>query len=160
MNDAYQRYAPALVRKVERMLGSRDDALDVVHAMFLDLYQEGRSVLDLPYLYRMATHRALNHLRDAKNRQRLLALHESSATPAGRVRLEDHVVTRDVLLKVARALDDVTAEVLVYHFFDDLTQDEIAKLTRTSRKTVGKRLAKASQVAATIISPPTEDATP
>ena len=34
---AYRAYGPALVRKAERMLRSREDAVDVVHALFVDL---------------------------------------------------------------------------------------------------------------------------
>ena len=69
--DAYLRYGPALVRKAERMLLSRADAQDVVQALFLDLLQEPDPRTELPFLYRAATDRCLNYLRDAKNRARL-----------------------------------------------------------------------------------------
>src|SRR5687768_13365769 len=35
--SAYRAYGPALVRKAERMLRNREDATDVVHALFVDL---------------------------------------------------------------------------------------------------------------------------
>jgi len=40
-----------------------------------------------------------------------------------------------------RPIDAQAWEILVYHFVDDLTQDEIAGMIGTSRKTVVRRLA-------------------
>ena len=48
--------------------------------------------------------------------------------------------TEALLCRLLGRLDDKCAEVLVYRFFDELTQEEIAELLATSRKTVGKRL--------------------
>ena len=39
-------------------------------------------------------------------------------------------------------LDKKSTEILIYHFFDDMTQEEISDLMKLSRKTVGKRLGK------------------
>jgi predicted DNA-binding protein (UPF0251 family) len=46
---------------------------------------------------------------------------------------------------VVDRLDQACAEVLVYRYFDDLTQDEIAALQEVSRKTVGTRLGRVRQ---------------
>jgi RNA polymerase sigma factor (sigma-70 family) len=46
----------------------------------------------------------------------------------------------DLLTKLAEHLDKKSLEVLVYRYFDDMSQDEIADLVGTSRKTVGKRI--------------------
>lgn len=50
------------------------------------------------------------------------------------------MIDLDLLLQLAKELDTLSAEVLVYRFVDDLTQEEIAELTGKSRKTVGKLL--------------------
>ena len=69
---AYRAYGPALVRKAERILRSREDAVDVVHALFVDLIPRWNRDVDLPYLYRAVTNRCLNLLRDRGTRARLL----------------------------------------------------------------------------------------
>jgi RNA polymerase sigma factor (sigma-70 family) len=137
--DLYQRYGRALLRKAERMLGSRADAQDLVQGLFVDLLQT-REPPDLPYLYRALTNRCLTFLRDEGNRARLLALHDDSLRSPIRIRCDDRVVGMDLLLKLSRTLDDRALEVLFYRFFDDMTQEEISVMVGLSRKTVGKTL--------------------
>jgi RNA polymerase sigma-70 factor (ECF subfamily) len=137
--DAYARYGRALLRKAERILGSRADAQDLVQALFVDLLQREGDV-DLPYLYRAITNRCLTFLRDEKNRARLLAEHDDALRGPVRTREGDRVVDLDLLAKLVSTLDETTVEILVYRFFDDMTQEEIADVTGISRKTVGKKL--------------------
>ncbi|HTR54874.1 MAG TPA: sigma-70 family RNA polymerase sigma factor [Kofleriaceae bacterium] len=137
---AYRAYGPALVRKAQRVLRNRDDAVDVVHALFVDLLPKWSSDVDLPYLYRAVTNRCLNLLRDAGTRARLLAQQGDAAAPLGRVRLEDEVVGSALIAALAQRLDEGHFEVLVARFVDDMTQDEIAQQLGLSRKTIGKRL--------------------
>ena len=138
--DAYQRYGPALVRKAERILRSREDAADVVHALFVDLIPRWNTDVDLPYLYRAVTNRCLNLVRDRGTRARLLAREGTTVGPVGRVRLEDQVVGVGLIAQLADRLDEGHLEVLVCRFVDDMTQDEIATHLDLSRKTIGKRL--------------------
>jgi RNA polymerase sigma-70 factor (ECF subfamily) len=140
LQSAYRRYGPALVRKAERMLRSREDAVDVVHALFADLIPTWTPAVDLPYLYRAVTNRCLNLVRDRGTRARLLAREPTAAAPVGRVRLDDEVVGLGLIGALAERLDDAHLQVLVCRFVDDMTQDEIAAQLGVSRKTVGKRL--------------------
>ena len=133
-------FGPALVRKAERMLRSREDAVDVVHALFADLIPTWTPAVDLPYLYRAVTNRCLNLVRDRGTRARLLAREPTAAAPVGRVRLDDEVVGLGLIAALAERLDDAHLQVLVCRFVDDMTQDEIAAQLGVSRKTVGKRL--------------------
>ena len=128
------------MRKAQRVLRNRDDAVDVVHALFVDLLPKWSSDVDLPYLYRAVTNRCLNLLRDAGTRARLLAQQGDAAAPLGRVRLEDEVVGSALIAALAQRLDEGHFEVLVARFVDDMTQDEIAQQLGLSRKTIGKRL--------------------
>lgn len=137
---AYRAHGPALVRKAERMLRSREDAVDVVHALFVDLIPTWSRDVDLPYLYRAVTNRCLNVVRDRANRARLLEREQQAAAPVGRVRLEDHVVGVRLIAALAERLDEGHLQVLVARFVDDMTQDEIAAQLGLSRKTIGKRL--------------------
>jgi RNA polymerase sigma-70 factor (ECF subfamily) len=133
-------FGPALVRKAERMLRSREDAVDVVHALFADLIPTWTPAVDLPYLYRAVTSRCLNLVRDRGTRARLLAREPTAAAPVGRVRLDDEVVGLGLIGALAERLDDAHLQVLVCRFVDDMTHDEIAAQLGVSRKTVGKRL--------------------
>lgn len=133
-------FGPALVRKAERMLRSREDAVDVVHTLFADLLPTWNSDVDLPYLHRAVTNRCLNLVRDRGTRARLLEREQVAAAPIGRVRLDDEIVGVALLAALADRLDDPHLQILVCRFVDDMTQDEIAAHLAVSRKTVGKRL--------------------
>jgi RNA polymerase sigma-70 factor (ECF subfamily) len=122
------------------MLRSREDAVDVVHALFADLIPTWTPDVDLPYLYKAVTHRCLNLVRDRGTRARLLEREPSAAAPVGRVRLDDEVVGLGLLAALTDRLDEGHLQVLVCRFVDDMTQDEIAAHLGVSRKTVGRRL--------------------
>lgn len=137
---AYRTWGPALVRKAERILRSREDAVDVVHALFVDLIPRWSHDVDLPYLYRAVTNRCLNAVRDRATRARLLEREQAMAAPVGRVQLADQVVGVGLIAALADRLDQSHLEVLICRFVDDMTQDEIAAHLKLSRKTIGKRL--------------------
>jgi len=137
---AYRTWGPALVRKAERILRSREDAVDVVHALFADLIPRWNPEVDLPYLYRAVTNRCLNVVRDRGTRARLLEREQQAAAPIARVRLDDQIVGVGLIAALAERLDQGHLEVLVCRFVDDMTQEEIAAHLRLSRKTIGKRL--------------------
>jgi RNA polymerase sigma-70 factor (ECF subfamily) len=137
---AYRAWGPALVRKAERVLRSREDAVDVVHALFVDLIPRWSRDVDLPYLYRAVTNRCLNVVRDRGTRARLLEREQQVAAPVGRVRLDDQVVGVGLIAALADRLDEAHLQVLVCRFVDDMTQEEIAEQLGLSRKTIGKRL--------------------
>jgi RNA polymerase sigma-70 factor (ECF subfamily) len=138
--QAYERYGRALIRKAERILRSKDDARDVVHALFVDLLEGAEVAADLPYLYRAVTHRCLSFMRDEKNRARLLAQHDDALRGTARAQVDERVIGMDMLVKLVGELDEESAQVLVYRFFDEMTQEEIASMLGLSRKTIGKRL--------------------
>lgn len=138
--EAYQRHGRALLRKAERMLQSRADAQDVVHALFVDLLARGEKSFDLPFLYRAVTNRCITFLRDEKNRARLLAEHDDALRGPARTTLGERTIDMDLLLKLTRTLDEGALEVLACRFFDDMTQEETATFLGVSRKTVQNRL--------------------
>jgi RNA polymerase sigma-70 factor (ECF subfamily) len=138
--EAYRRYGPAMRRKAERILANREDAGDVVQALFVDLVERGVERVELAYLYRAVTNRCLNLIRDRRNRERLLERQEPALRGPARVRCDDQVIGLDLLMRLGGRLDDKHMEVLVCRYVDDMPQDEIALLCRTSRKTIGKRL--------------------
>ena len=140
--DIYRRYGPALLRKCERMLGNRPDAEDVVQGIFVDLYRKGKTDVDLPYLYRAATSRCLNRIRDSRRRRELLALHGEVLISAGPGVPEARAISVDLLVQLVGSLDKKSAEIMVYRYMDQMTGDEIAGLLGVSRRAVTKRLTK------------------
>lgn len=149
--DAYARYGPALVRKAERMLRSRDDALDMVHALFADLLASGERSYELPYLYRAITNRCLSWLRDERNRARLLALHDSSRASVAEP-IDQRAIGVDLVAKLAVRVDDDVLETVIAHHLDGMSHDEIAELMGVSRKTVGRKLERAREALAALSS--------
>jgi RNA polymerase sigma-70 factor (ECF subfamily) len=139
--DIYRRYGPALVRKATRLLGNQDDALDVVQGLFTDLFERGAVDVELPYLYRALTNRCLTMIRNRNTRARLLHRETPSLRGVVRTRCDEQVLGQDLLLKLMERLDESTLEVLVYRFWDDLDQTEIANVMGVSRKTVVRRMA-------------------
>ena len=123
------------------MLGNREDARDILQALFADLVAKpAGQTMDLPYLYRAMTNRCLTFLRDESNRARLLDRHDVALTPAARTACDERAIGVDLLVKLVRELEPGESEVLAYRYLDDMTQEEIAELLGLSRKTIGKRL--------------------
>ncbi len=140
--DAYARYGPALVRKAQRVLRNREDALDVVHNLFADLLTKPEIPMELPYLYRAVTHRCLNLVRDAQGRARLLARQQAAVAPSARLADGRQVLDLDLLGRLCDGLDAEHLELMVCRYVDEMTQEEIGVHLGLSRKTVGKRLAR------------------
>jgi RNA polymerase sigma factor (sigma-70 family) len=112
----------------------------------MEMIRRGEKERDLPYLYRAVNNRCLNFLRDGGNRERLLQKQEAALRGPVRTRCDEVVLGVDLVCKLIDRLDAQCGEVLIYRYFDDLTQDEIAELSGTSRKTVGARLARIREV--------------
>ncbi len=146
--DAYLRYGAALVRKAERILRDREDARDVVQALFVELLQRGESAFALPYLYRAVTNRCLNLLRDRSTQARLLEHGGGALVLPARTNCEDLAVDLDLLIRLSRTLEREQLELLVYRYLDDLSQAEIAEVMGKSRRTIGKYLAALDTVVA------------
>ncbi len=129
-----------LVRKAERMLRNHEVALDGVQTLFVDLLQRDDASFEPSYLYRAVNNRCLNLLRDRASQRSLLERQDRSLFAPARTHCEEHFVDLDLLIKLCGELDEASAELVAYHFIDDMSQDEISELTGLSRKTIGKRL--------------------
>lgn len=156
--QAYLRYAPALLRKAERILQSRADAQDVVQGVFVELLQSSEAREDFPYLYRAVTNRCLNMLRDRATRARLLREHDVLLRGPERTTCEERSIDLQLLGKLVAGLDGAHAEVLICHYFDDMSQLEIAELLGVSRKTIGVRLARIRALVSELIGRPRGEA--
>ncbi len=136
--EAYESYGPALVRKAHRVLRNEADAMDVVQTLFLDLLSKPPQSLELAYLYTAVTNRCLNILRNQNNRTRLLETRVDSE----RTCIRTAVLSMNLITQMVDKLDAKSSQIFVYHFVDDLNQEEVAVQMSMSRRSVVKRLSK------------------
>lgn len=134
----YERYAQLVHRRCQRLLGSAVDADDAMHDVFLRAQRSAPPRVEgstLVWLYRIATHGCFDRLRA---RVRTARHHRSldASEPTMNVDADQQALVGMVL----RQVDAVTCELGLLHHADGLTQEEIARESGYSRRTVGKRL--------------------
>ena len=137
VEQLYRDHGHAVLRRARRLLRNDDDAHDVLHDVFVNLYRSGERFAErssvVTYLYSMTTHQCLNRLRNRRTRARLLGV-ESAAWPRlVPARGEGQILAREIL----EALSAEDASLALYLYCDELTHDEIAALLGCSRRTVG-----------------------
>lgn len=136
LEHLYREQGPAVLRRARQILQDEEEARDALQEIFLSLAdrqpfeQRGGTTT---WFYIRTTHFCLNRLRDHHNRARLLRERAEPPPVSTPARGEAVVLARDVL---ARLPPDV-AEVAVYYYCDEMTQDEIAALMRCSRRHIG-----------------------
>jgi RNA polymerase sigma-70 factor, ECF subfamily len=141
--EIYRRHAPAVYRRAHQLLGVEDDAHETVQEVFLALYQKpeqfsGRSSLS-SFLYGVVTHHCLNKIRNHNNRQRLLKETQDTIEEDRALNPEQ----RSLLHKLLRTMPEELAQVVIYYYVDDLSQQEIARVLNCSRRHVGHLLERA-----------------
>jgi RNA polymerase sigma factor (sigma-70 family) len=143
--ELYQKHAPGAFRRARRMLGNTADADDVVHDVFLALFENyerfrQQSAVSTD-VYGAITHACLNRLRNQRKRRDLAARAWSEARVDPGQAAESAAMLRDLLARLPEQL----AEVAVYHCLDELSQREIASLIGCSHTHVGALIARLTQ---------------
>jgi RNA polymerase sigma-70 factor (ECF subfamily) len=138
----YRTHAPSALRRARRLLGSDADAGEVVHDVFLSLFERpeqyaGKSSMTT-FLYSAITHACLNRIRNGRTRLRLVQDNARSLAPNGSGGLSAEELS--ILHGELAALPEPLAQVAVYRYVDELTQDEIARILGCSRRHVGDLL--------------------
>ncbi len=135
----YRSYAHSVLRRAERMLGTRADAEDVLHDLFTRWHQKPAELDAMrepaAFVYSATTHACLNRLRDGKTRARLLGVQaprEDTAGPVGEAR----VLIREAMAVLPPELQTIA----VYYYLDQMTQEEIAEVVGCARRTVSDHL--------------------
>ena len=123
------------------MLGSDGDACEVVHDVFLSLFERpeqyaGKSSMTT-FLYSAVTHACLNRIRNGKTRLRLATEHAPALPAASRALSAEEL---SILHAELARLPEPLAQVAVYRYVDELTHDEIALILGCSRRHVGDLL--------------------
>lgn len=137
----YRLHAGAAFRRAQRVLGNSADAHEIVHDVFLSLFERPEQYAAkssfATFLYSMVTHACLNHLRNQSNRRRLLEAHAPSVCVPSETATAEHVVE---LRELLRRMPEQLAEVAIYRYFDSLPQSDIARVMGCSSRQVTKLL--------------------
>ena len=137
----YTSCGAAVERRCRALLGGDPAVPDLVQEVLVRAVIHARSfrheASPFTWLYRVSTNLCLNHLRDRKQTLPL----EMLAGKEGGLRVDASVEARRALQRLLGQLDRRTLEIVVYHFVDEMPQEEIALLSGWSRKTIGKKLA-------------------
>ncbi len=138
LGEVYRRHASGLMGVAQRLTGSRPDAEDVVHDVFVGLPEaleryEERGKLDA-WLRRLTVRRALTELRRGRR---------DVALEAVTLKWADHSLDRAALEGALRQLPDKLRVVFVLREVEGYTHSEIAEILRIRRGTSEVRLHRA-----------------
>jgi len=142
--ELYRRHAPALHRRCASIVGSSEEARDLVQETFARYISAKSNWTDraspFTVLYRIATNASIDRLRRRKTASEEELDPETRPADLGsEPRRIDNL--HDLAL-LTRGLSDEELTVAVLHHLDGYTQDGIAASLDMSRKTVGKMLAR------------------
>jgi RNA polymerase sigma factor (sigma-70 family) len=142
-----QRYQSRLLAFCRHMLGSREDAEDVLQEVFANAFNaiigDDRAINVRPWLYRIARNRCLNHLRKIQpigvdTLDDRVADHGISAADTAHRREEFRELLGDV-----RALPETQRTALLLREIDALSYDQIAEAMDTTVPSVKSLLVRA-----------------
>ena len=92
----------------------------------------------MTFLYAMTTHAALSRLRQRRTRLRLLEAQHAYAAEL----VTEPVEARAELRQLLDSLPEELAQLAVYYYLDEMSQEEIAEVMGCSRQWVGKLVAR------------------
>jgi RNA polymerase sigma-70 factor (ECF subfamily) len=168
-DQLHRRYANRLVNFVNRIIGDREGAEDLVQEAFFRVHRHlprfDRSRQFSTWIYTIASNLAKNELRDRRRRPVLLTQLEEAGGEEGRAPLqfEDSSSRPDTMFRrryLTEAVDRSVAtlsdrhrEVFVMRELEGRSYEEIAQLTGANLGTVKSRLNRARQSFAVAIKP-------
>jgi RNA polymerase sigma factor (sigma-70 family) len=141
------RYQPRLLGFCRQMLGSTEDAEDVLQEVFVNAYRamlaDEREINLRPWLYRIARNRCLNHLRkptaDAQESMDMVPVVEAASTAE---KVSNREEFRQLLSDVGK-LPETQRSALLLREMDAMSYEEIAAAMETSVPSVKSLLVRA-----------------
>jgi RNA polymerase sigma factor (sigma-70 family) len=141
------RYQPRLLGFCRQMLGSTEDAEDVLQEVFVNAYKamlaDDREINLRPWLYRIARNRSLNHLRkptaDAQESMDMVPEVEAASTAE---KVHNREEFRQLLADVKK-LPETQRSALLLREMDALSYEEIAAAMETTVPSVKSLLVRA-----------------
>lgn len=141
----YQRYGHVIFHRCRRILGNEEDAVDAVQETFARVlvhYDEFRKEASpLTWMYRISTNLCLNEVRNRTGRADKRREHKALVGAiAGSVAGSEDWERLHTVRRLLAGVDPQTQAIVVHLYFDDMTQEQTAKLVGLSVPTVRKRL--------------------
>jgi len=141
------RYQSRLLGFCRQMLGSTEDAEDVLQEVFVNAYRamlaDNRAINLKPWLYRIARNRSLNHLRrpkaDAQESMDMIPMVEAGSTAE---KVHNREEFRQLLNDVTR-LPETQRAALLLREIDAMSYEEIAEAMETTVPAVKSLLVRA-----------------
>lgn len=128
-------------RRARQILGDDEEAKDALQEVFVRALGSAEVLRSreaaLGWIYRITTNLCLNRLRQRRAHPVVADPTTVDRLLAGSRQEED----RQAVLHLLRGLDPEAQALVLYHYLDGLTMEEISGLVGLSRKTVGRRLA-------------------
>lgn len=136
----YRRYAPMVLRRCRRLLGTDEEAEDALQEVFLQAWERAdvlRAEFPSSLLWRMATNTCLNRIRSRRRRSETADpdILESIASVG-----DDSLETTNLLDRIFGRHPESTRVMAVLHWVDGMTYEEVASETGLSVSGVRKRL--------------------
>jgi len=151
--DLVERHQRSVYGIVSRIVHNRDDVDDVVQEVFVLAYQSIRSFREessfSTWLHRIAVNTALKHLKKMKVRHAIsiddpeTGLAATLSSDNGRDHAQEAALDHEQNLAVRRAVDSLPEKhraVVVLHYFENFSCEEIAQILGCSVGTVWSRL--------------------
>jgi RNA polymerase sigma factor (sigma-70 family) len=141
------RYRTRLLAFCRHMVGSSEDAEDILQEVFVSAYRamlaDDREINVRPWLYRIARNRSLNHLRRPRpTGVDSMDIFEGGAAVATADRVHDKLDLEDLVEDVKR-LPETQRTALMLREMGDLSYDQIAEAMDTSIPSVKSLLVRA-----------------
>lgn len=144
LTRVYREHGHAVLRRARQILGSVNEAEEVLQDLFLKLAEEPAQLMrasnPVAWLYGATTHACFNRIRNQKNRLRLLEQHLPSRHEQG-----PDAELRVVVQRLLAQMPEDCAVALMYHHVDQMTHAEIAEVMECSRRHVGDLIERATE---------------
>ena len=150
VDKMYRAYRIRLCLFAYRMVHSLDDAEDIVHNVFLNIFEKEGSfnnIVDLkPYLYRSVHNACINHLKKSQK------IPQTSTQEPVNLDEEDYLVKRiedEVLWELAQAVESLPSkcrEVFKLGYMKHMSNEQIAAELNISINTVKSQKQRAKQL--------------
>lgn len=142
--EAYNAYAGELIAWVSRKVLSLDDALDLVHDVFVHLWLDKGKITDIrPYLFYIARNKVVDYFRKHATRAEYATLHGQLHQQAAVDNPLKSIEAKDLYQHIELLIDNLparTREIFRMSRHEQLSTGEIADKLGLSEQTVKNQL--------------------
>ncbi|MBW1810207.1 MAG: sigma-70 family RNA polymerase sigma factor [Deltaproteobacteria bacterium] len=139
VEELYRRYGQVIFRRCRALLGQEEEAMDAMQDVFIRALKYGRSFRrgkkPLPWLFTIANRICFDRYRAIKRREGTLV--EPIGTFGGL-----NPEQKTAVVEFLRKFDDLTQEIILDYYLEEMSMEEISAHVGRSRKTVGKKIAR------------------